>query len=462
MLEYEAGSPKVTKDGVTIAKSIYLSSREEELGCKLVKSGSGTTNVFAGDGTSSSVVLTRELVRQGVKALEYGMHPIDLKIGMNAAAQALSDELSKMVKHIYPCKSDLFHVAMVSTNYDEKLSDIISSGLAELGKDGDFVMDESSTNESYMQILHGAIIDRGFVTSQFVNNDMNNSYSHYNSYRADLRRPYVMVVGTKVLKAKYVMPIVELVKKTGRPLLIFSAELGEEALSNLVYNNKKGLLSCCAVNVPWQGGEEVEFLKDIAVLTGATFIDNNMINSITNAKLDSLGGCASASITAERTQLTGAYGSKKQIEQRIAQLKNYLESHKEVSLTWRKIVQNRISRLNGLVGILYVGAQTESIRNETHDKIIDALNACKSAMEKGILPGGGSALVHAAKAVEDKLTLKNIDQRQGARIVLNSAATPLRIILRNAGLNDSIILNKIREAEDVWTGYDVKESKGFI
>eukprot|EP00826_Nyctotherus_ovalis_P008377 TRINITY_DN12166_c0_g1_i5.p1 TRINITY_DN12166_c0_g1~~TRINITY_DN12166_c0_g1_i5.p1 ORF type:complete len:200 (+),score=63.44 TRINITY_DN12166_c0_g1_i5:63-602(+) len=152
------------------------------------------------------------------------------------------------------------------------------------------------------------------------------------------------------------------------------------------------------------------------------------------------------------------YGSKKQIEQRIAQLKKYLEDHKDISLTWRKIVQNRISRLSGLVGILYVGAQTESIRNETYDKIIDALNACKSATEKGILPGGGSALVHAAKAVEDKLTLKNIDQRQGARIVLNSAAMPLRIILRNAGLNDSIILNKIREAKDVWIGYDVKES----
>jgi len=154
-----------------------LSSREEELGCKLLKSGSGTTNIFAGDGTSSSVVLTRELIREGIKALEYGMHPIDLKIGMTAATRAISEELSKMVRLIYPCKSDLFHVAMVSTNYDEKLSDIIATGMAELGKDGDFILDESNTNETYMRILHGAIIDRGYVSEQFVNNTISKTYN---------------------------------------------------------------------------------------------------------------------------------------------------------------------------------------------------------------------------------------------------------------------------------------------
>jgi len=276
--------------------------------------------------------------------------------------------------------------------------------------------------------------------------------------RVDLKDPYVLVVGSKISKAKHLMPIIDQVKKLGRPLLIFSTEVESEPLGTLLYNNKKGLLPCCAVNIPWQAGEEIEFLKDIAILTGATFIDNNMMKSLMNAKLDWLGGCSSTHITEERTQLTGAYGSKEKIEKRIAELKSYLESNKDISLTWKKIILNRISRLSGLIGILYIGAQTESIRNETHDKLIDALNACKSAVEKGILPGGGAALVHAAKAVENKLILKNIDQRQGARIVLNAVTIPLRIILRNAGLNEAIILNDIQEAKDPWIGYNVKES----
>ena len=268
-----------------------------------------------------------------------------------------------------------------------------------------------------------------------------------------------MIIGSKVTKAKDIAPILELVKKTGRSLLLFSTDLQMDPMSNMLYHAKKKLVTCCAVNIPWQAGEEIEMLKDIAILTGAIFIDNSMMKSITKVNLNSLGTCTHANILMNQTRLIGARGNPKEINERISQLKEILRIDKTISFSRKKIINSRISRLSGLVGTLYIGGETETIRNETRDKLIDALNGCKAAIEKGVLPGGGVALLHASKIVENTIKLKNIDQRQGARIVLNAVKMPMRIILRNAGLNESIIMNKVIESGSPWIGYNVRERK---
>ncbi len=435
---------------MTIAKSILLSSREEELGCKLLKGGTGTTNVFAGDGTTSSVILTRELVKEGIKAIEYGMHPIDLKIGMQAAGDAMSAELSKIAKKIYPCKSDLFKVAMVSTNYDNKLAEVVAEGLTALGKDGSFTLEESKTTNTYVEIAHGVTMERGFVSEEFINIPL--------IRMCEFENPYVMVVGGKITKTSEIVPVLELVKKTGRPLLLFSTDLQKDPLGSMIYHSKKGMVKSCAVNVPWQAGEEIKMLHDLCALTGATFIDNSMMRSIKNITLASLGRCSQAKISNIQTQLLGCQGSPAEIAARIQSLKNALSDEaKQGSQHRRKILQDRLSRMTGMVGIIYVGGETDVVKNETHDKLVDALNACKGAIERGVLPGGGASLVHAAKKLPHVLKLANIDQKRGAQIVQNAAPIVMRAILQNAGANDKKILYELQEMKNDWIGYNVKD-----
>ncbi|MCA1244628.1 chaperonin GroEL [Stappia stellulata] len=438
------GAPRITKDGVSVAKEIELEDKFENMGAQMVREVASKTNDIAGDGTTTATVLAQSIVREGVKAVAAGMNPMDLKRGVDLAAAAAVKDLEARSKKI-STSGEVAQVGTISSNGDEQIGKDIAEAMQRVGNEGVITVEEAKSLETELEVVEGMQFDRGYLSPYFVTNA--------EKMIADLEKPYILLFEKKLSNLQAMLPILESVVQSSRPLLIIAEDVEGEALATLVVNKLRGGLKIAAVKAPGFGDRRKAMLEDIAILTGGTVISEDLGIKLENVTLDMLGTADKVEITKEATTIIDGAGQKADIEGRVTQIKAQIE---ETSSDYdREKLQERLAKLAGGVAVIRVGGATEIEVKEKKDRVDDALNATRAAVEEGIVPGGGTALLRAKKAVE-ALKSDNPDIMAGIKIVLRALEAPIRQIAENAGVEGSIVVGKILENEDPTFGFNAQ------
>ena len=438
------GAPSVTKDGVTVAKEIELENPLENMGAQMVKEVASRTNDLAGDGTTTATVLAQAIVKEGLKNVAAGANPMDLKRGIDKAVAAIVEDLGKQAKEVKNSSDKIKQVASISANNDELIGDLIAKAFGKVGKEGVITVEESKGTDTYVDVVEGMQFDRGYLSPYFVTDS--------EKMIADLENPYVLLYDKKVSTMKDLLPVLEPVAQTGKPLLIIAEDVDGEALATLVVNKLRGSLKIAAVKAPGFGDRRKAMLEDIAILTGGTVISEERGFTLENASIEMLGTAERITIDKDNTTVVNGAGDKSLIKNRVNQIKSQIES--TTSDYDKEKLQERLAKLAGGVAVLYVGAASEVEMKEKKDRVDDALHATRAAVEEGIVAGGGVALVRAKKVLE-KITTENLDETTGIQIVARAIESPLRTIVENAGGEGSVVINKVLEGKKDF-GYDAK------
>ena len=432
LIEKKFGAPAVTKDGVSVAREIELEDALENLGAQMVKEVASKTNDLAGDGTTTATVLAQAFYREGIKNVVAGSNPMEIKRGIDKAVAAVIEELKRISKPIAD-KKEIAQVGTISANSDSEIGDIIAEAMDKVGNDGVITIEENKSTETVLDVVEGMQFDRGYLSPYFV--------TDADGMSASLENPYILIHEKKISNMKEILPVLEQLAKNNAPFLIIAEDVEGEALATLVVNKLRGTLNCCAVKAPGFGDRRKEMLKDIAVLTGGTVISEEMGININSITLDDLGRAKKIVIDKETTTIVEGAGQKEDILARVNLIRKQVE---DTSSEYDKEkLQERLAKLVGGVAVIKVGAATETEMKEKRDRVDDALNATKAAVEEGIVPGGGVALVRSLKAIVDmKLSA---DQQVGVEIVRKALEYPLRLIVENAGFEPSIVVNEIKK-----------------
>jgi chaperonin GroEL len=435
VLEKSFGAPTITKDGVSVAKEIELADKFENMGAQMVKEVASKTSDVAGDGTTTATVLAQAMIREGMKAVAAGMNPMDLKRGIDKAVVAAVEELKKISKPTTTSK-EIAQVGAISANSDHAIGQIISEAMDKVGKEGVITVEEGSGLENSLDVVEGMQFDRGYLSPYFINNQQ--------SMSAELESPYILLHDKKVSNVRELLPVLEGVAKAGKPLLIIAEEVEGEALATLVVNTIRGIVKVCAVKAPGFGDRRKAMLEDMAVLTGGTVISEEVGLSLEKATIKDLGTAKKIVISKENSTIIDGHGDKKAIEARIKQIKAQIEE--TTSDYDREKLQERVAKLSGGVAVIKVGAATEVEMKEKKARVEDALHATRAAVEEGVVPGGGVALVRALANIAG-LKGDNEDQTHGIEIAKRAMEAPLREIVANAGEEPSVVLNKVAEGK---------------
>jgi chaperonin GroEL len=444
VLEKSFGAPRVTKDGVTVAKEIELADKFENMGAQMVREVASKQSDAAGDGTTTATVLAHAIVREGAKSVAAGANPMDVKRGVDMAVEAIRVDLEKNSRKV--TKSDeIAQVGTISANGDTFIGKIIAQAMDKVGNEGVITVEEAKSLEIELDIVEGMQFDRGYLSPYFITNA--------EKMVAELEEPYVLIHEKKLTALQAMLPVLEAVAQSGKPLLIVAEDVEGEALATLVVNKLRGGLKIAAVKAPGFGDRRKAMLEDIAVLTGGTMIAEDLGIKLENVTLPMLGRAKRVRIEKENTTIVDGAGKKRDIEARIAQIKAQIEE--TTSDYDKEKLQERLAKLAGGVAVIRVGGSTEVEVKEKKDRVEDALHATRAAVQEGILPGGGVALLRAAKAL-DGVKFDNADQRTGVEIVRKAICTPARQIVENAGVDGSVVVGKILENSDYAWGYDAQ------
>ncbi|MGI0105582.1 chaperonin GroEL [Salinimicrobium sp. WS361] len=438
------GAPVVTKDGVTVAKEIELEDALENMGAQMVKEVASKTNDIAGDGTTTATVLAQAIVKEGLKNVAAGANPMDLKRGIDKAVEALTANLKEQTQQVGDSSEKIKQVASISANNDDQIGELIAQAFGKVGKEGVITVEEAKGTETYVDVVEGMQFDRGYLSPYFVTNS--------EKMTADLEDPYILIYDKKISSMKDLLPVLEPVAQSGKPLLIIAEDVDGEALATLVVNKLRGSLKIAAVKAPGFGDRRKAMLEDIAILTGGTVISEERGFTLENATLDMLGTAEKVAIDKDNTTVVNGAGDNQAIKDRVNQIKAQMET--TTSDYDKEKLQERLAKLAGGVAVLYVGAASEVEMKEKKDRVDDALHATRAAVEEGIVAGGGVALVRA-KAVLANLESYNADEATGIQIVSRAIEAPLRTIVENAGGEGSVVINKVLEGKDNY-GYDAK------
>ncbi len=441
VLEKSFGAPTITKDGVSVAKEIELADKFENMGAQMVKEVASKTSDNAGDGTTTATVLAQALIREGMKAVAAGMNPMDLKRGIDKAVTAAVEELKKISKPSSTSK-EIAQVGSISANSDTNIGDLIAQAMDKVGKEGVITVEDGSGLENELDVVEGMQFDRGYLSPYFINNQQ--------SMQAELDDPFILLHDKKISNVRDLLPVLEGVAKAGKPLLIIAEEVEGEALATLVVNTLRGIVKVCAVKAPGFGDRRKAMLEDMAILTGGTVISEEVGLQLEKATIKDLGRAKKVQVSKENTTIIDGAGDTAGIEGRIKQIKAQIE---ETSSDYdREKLQERVAKLAGGVAVIKVGASTEIEMKEKKARVEDALHATRAAVEEGIVPGGGVALLRARAAIEG-LKGVNEDQNHGIAIALRAMEAPLREIVTNAGEEPSVIVNKVKEGNGSY-GYN--------
>ncbi|HHO69131.1 MAG TPA: chaperonin GroEL [Gammaproteobacteria bacterium] len=435
VLDKAFGAPTVTKDGVSVAKEIELDDKFENMGAQMVKEVASQTSDVAGDGTTTATVLAQAIVREGMKSVAAGMNPMDLKRGVDKAVAAAVEELKKLSKPCADTKA-IAQVGTISANSDENIGNIIAEAMEKVGKEGVITVEEGSSLENELDVVEGMQFDRGYLSPYFVTNQQN--------MQAELEDPFVLLHDKKISNIRELLPVLEGVAKAGRPLLIIAEDVEGEALATLVVNSIRGIVKVCAVKAPGFGDRRKAMLQDIAILTGGQVISEEVGLSLEKATLDDLGSAKRILVSKENTTIIDGAGDSSEIEARVNQIRAQIEE--ATSDYDKEKLQERVAKLAGGVAVIKVGAATEVEMKEKKARVEDALHATRAAVEEGVVPGGGVALLRARAAI-GKLAGDNEDQNVGIGIARRAMEEPLRQICSNAGDEPSVILNKVMEGK---------------
>ncbi|HYG37466.1 MAG TPA: chaperonin GroEL [Cytophagales bacterium] len=446
ILDKKFGAPTITKDGVTVAKDIELKDPIENMGAQLVKEVASKTADSAGDGTTTATVLAQAIFSAGIKNVAAGANPMDLKRGIDKAVLAVVEHLRKQSKPISQ-SSEIAQVATISANNDETIGKMIADAMDKVGKDGVITVEEAKGTETEVKTVEGMQFDRGYLSPYFVTNTEN--------MEADLERAYLLIYDKKVSSMKELLPILEQVAQTGKPLVIIAEDVDGEALATLVVNKIRGALKVAAVKAPGFGDRRKAMLEDLAILTGGTVISEERGYKLENATLDYLGTAEKVIIDKDNTTIVNGDGTKENITARINEIKAQIE--KTTSDYDKEKLQERLAKLSGGVAILYIGAATEVEMKEKKDRVDDALHATRAAVQEGVVAGGGVALIRALDALKD-IKVSNQDQETGVNIIKIALEAPLRTIVANSGGEGSVIVQKVREGKDDF-GYNARDDK---
>ncbi|MEQ9263203.1 MAG: chaperonin GroEL [Owenweeksia sp.] len=447
VIEKSFGSPMVTKDGVSVAKEIELEDRIENLGAQMVKEVASKTADIAGDGTTTATVLAQAIYSQGMKNVAAGASPMDLKRGMDKAVEMIVENLRGQSKEVGDSSDKIEQVASISANNDNTIGKLIAEAMAKVKKEGVITVEEAKGTETYVDVVEGMQFDRGYLSAYFVTDT--------DKMIAELENPYILIYDKKISNMKELLPVLEPVAQSGKPLLIISEDLDGEALSTLVVNKIRGSLKVAAVKAPGFGDRRKAMLEDIAILTGGTVISEERGYKLENATVDMLGTAEKVTIDKDNTTLVNGAGSADDIKARVNQIKAQIET--TTSDYDKEKLQERLAKLAGGVAVLYVGAASEVEMKEKKDRVDDALAATRAAIEEGIVPGGGVALVRAALALVGAKG-DNDDETTGMAIISRAIEEPLRQIVENAGQEGSVIVSKVKEGKDDF-GYNAKTEK---
>ncbi len=435
IIEKKFGAPTVTKDGVTVAKEIELENEMENMGAQMVREVASKTSDVAGDGTTTATVLAQAIYREGLKNVTAGANPMDLKRGIDLAVQKVVNELKKM-SHEVGGKDEISQVGSISANNDKTIGDLIADAMDKVGKDGVITVEEAKGTETELELVEGMQFDRGYLSPYFVTDS--------ESMEAVLEDPYILIHDKKISAMKDLLPILEKVAQSGKGLLIIAEDLEGEALATLVVNKLRGTLRVVAVKAPGFGDRRKAMLEDIAILTGGTVISEERGFKLENATIEYLGTAKKVVVDKDNTTIVEGAGKTDDIKKRINEIKAQIE--KTTSDYDREKLQERLAKLSGGVAVLKIGAATEVEMKEKKARVEDALHATRAAVEEGIVPGGGVALVRASKALEN-LEGENADQTTGIKIIQRALSEPLKQIVYNAGLEGAVVLNKVLEGE---------------
>ncbi|WP_339837735.1 chaperonin GroEL [uncultured Flavobacterium sp.] len=430
------GGPTITKDGVTVAKEIELADPLENMGAQMVKEVASKTNDLAGDGTTTATVLAQAIVKEGLKNVAAGANPMDLKRGIDKAVEAIVEDLAKQSQTVGNSSEKIKQIASISANNDETIGELIATAFNKVGKEGVITVEEAKGTDTYVDIVEGMQFDRGYLSPYFV--------TDADKMIAELNNPYILLFDKKISNLQELLPILEPVAQSGKPLLIIAEDVDGQALATLVVNKLRGGLKIAAVKAPGFGDRRKAMLEDIAILTGGTVIAEESGYSLENATLEMLGTAENVSIDKDNTTIVNGAGSKENIKARVNQIKAQVET--TTSDYDKEKLQERLAKLAGGVAVLYVGAASEVEMKEKKDRVDDALHATRAAVEEGIVAGGGVALVRA-KAALSKLKAENADEATGIQIVNRAIESPLRTIVENAGGEGSVVIAKVLDGK---------------
>jgi chaperonin GroEL len=444
VLDKSFGAPRITKDGVTVAKEIELEDKFENMGAQMVREVASKTSDEAGDGTTTATLLAHAIVREGAKAVAAGANPMDLKRGIDVAVHAVVDELKSKSKKV-TSSEEIAQVGTISANGDPAVGKMIAEAMKKVGNEGVITVEEAKSLESELEVVEGMQFDRGYISPYFITNA--------EKMVAELESPYILINEKKLSNLQSLLPLLEAVVQSGRPLLVIAEDVEGEALATLVVNKLRGGLKVAAVKAPGFGDRRKAMLEDIAVLTGGNVISEEIGIKLENVTVNMLGNAKRVSITKDDTTIVDGAGKKKDIEARIAQIKQQIED--TTSDYDREKLQERLAKLAGGVAVIKVGGSTEVEVKEKKDRVDDALNATRAAVEEGIVPGGGVALMRALKTLEG-LKPGNDDQRVGINIVRRALQAPARQIAENAGEDGAVVAGKILDSKDYSFGYNAQ------
>ena len=444
VIEKSFGAPRITKDGVSVAKEIELEDRFENLGAQLVREVASKTNDKAGDGTTTATVLAQAIVKEGAKAVAAGMNPMDLKRGIDLAVAAAIKDVQGRAKKV-SSSAEVAQVGTISANGDSSIGEMIAGAMQRVGNEGVITVEEAKTADTELEVVEGMQFDRGYLSPYFITNA--------EKMIADLEEPYLLIFEKKLSGLQPILPVLEAVVQSGRPLVIIAEDVEGEALATLVVNKLRGGLKVAAVKAPGFGDRRKAMLEDIAILTGGTVISEDLGIKLENVTLADLGRAKKVILEKEKTTIVDGAGEKADIEARVAQIKAQVET--TTSDYDREKLQERLAKLAGGVAVIRVGGSTEVEVKEKKDRVDDALNATRAAVEEGIVPGGGVALLRAKKAVET-LSSENPDIAAGIKIVLRALEAPIRQIAENSGVEGSIVVGKVSESTDPAFGFNAQ------
>jgi chaperonin GroEL len=435
VLEKSFGAPTITKDGVSVAKEVELKDKFENMGAQMVKEVASNTSDEAGDGTTTATVLAQAIIREGLKAVASGRNPMDVKRGIDKAVQTCTEELKKLSK---PCKDskNIAQVGTISANADESIGKTIADAMEKVGKEGVITVEEGSGLDNELEVVEGMQFDRGYLSPYFINNQQNQT--------AELEKPVILLADKKISNIREMLPLLEGVAKAGRPLLVIAEDLEGEALATLVVNNIRGILKVASVKAPGFGDRRKAMLQDIAILTGGTVISDEVGLTLEKATLNDLGEAKKVVVEKENTTIIDGAGKAADIKARIDSIRQQAEE--ATSDYDKEKLQERVAKLSGGVAVIKVGAATEIEMKEKKARVEDALHATRAAVEEGVVPGGGVALVRVQKAL-DKLETVNEDQAVGVKILARAIEEPLRQIVENAGEDAAVVLNRVKEGK---------------
>jgi len=439
------GAPQISKDGVTVAKEIELEDELENMGAQMVKEVASRTHDLAGDGTTTATVLAQAIVKEGLKNVAAGANPMDLKRGIDKAVVAIVSNLEKQSKKVSDSSDMIKQVASLSANNDDTIGELIAMAFNKVGKEGVITVEEAKGIETYVDVVEGMQFDRGYLSPYFVTDS--------DKMIADLENPYILLFDKKISNLQEILPILEPVSQSGKPLLIIAEDVDGQALATLVVNKLRGGLKIAAVKAPGFGDRRKAMLEDISILTGGTVISEERGFSLENTDLSMLGTAGSIMIDKDNTTIVNGSGNAKDIKARINQIKAQIET--TTSDYDKEKLQERLAKLAGGVAVLYVGAASEVEMKEKKDRVEDALNSTRAAVDEGIIAGGGIALIRA-RTVLDKIATENIDEVTGIQIVARAIESPLRTIVENAGGEGSVVVAKVMEGKKDF-GYDAKD-----